>query len=112
MSAPFPANIWNGQSGSRTNASTIRRPDAADWERLITELAAVQSLLKTNFQTSSNAAAIVQSDSTTQGWLPPRMTTTQMNAIVSPPEGLVVYSTTDHTLHVFNGTAWKAVTIA
>ena len=39
------------------------------------------------------ASAILQSDSTTQGFLPPRMTTTQRNAISSPAEGLVVYST-------------------
>ena len=43
---------------------------------------------------SMNAAAKMQIDSTTQGFLPPRMTTAQRTAIVSPPVGLVVYDTT------------------
>ena len=60
---------------------------------------------------SPNAAANLQFDSTTQGWLPPRMTSTQRDAISSPPEGLVIYNTTTHTLNVHNGSAWKAVTI-
>lgn len=39
------------------------------------------------------ASAILQSDSTTQGFLPPRMTITQRNAIASPAEGLILYTT-------------------
>lgn len=58
-----------------------------------------------------NSVAQLQGDSTTKGWLPPRMTTTQRDAISSPPEGLTIYNTSTHTLNVYNGTAWKAVTI-
>jgi hypothetical protein len=50
---------------------------------------------------SVNAAAILQADSTTKGFLPPRMTTTQRDAISSPPAGLVIYNTTTSTLQVF-----------
>jgi hypothetical protein len=39
-------------------------------------------------------SAILQADSTAKGFLPPRMTTTDVNAIVSPADGLVVYNTT------------------
>lgn len=46
--------------------------------------------------------------STTQGLLPPRMTTTQRNAIVSPAEGLLVYDLTLHKLYGFDGTSWQA----
>lgn len=56
--------------------------------------------------TSISASALLQIDSTTQGFLPPRMTTTQRNAIASPAEGLVVYNTTTDTLDVYNGSAW------
>ena len=45
--------------------------------------------------------------STTQGFLPPRMTTTQINAIASPAEGLVVYNTTLHELCLYDGTGWR-----
>ena len=47
--------------------------------------------------------------STTKGLLPPRMTTTQRDAINSPAEGLVVFNTTDNALNVYNGSQWEAV---
>jgi hypothetical protein len=47
---------------------------------------------------------------TTTGFLPARMTTTQVNAISSPATGLVVYSTTLNKLAVYTGSAWETVT--
>ena len=58
--------------------------------------------------TSSAASAILQADSTTRGFLPPRMTTTEKNAIASPASGLVVYDTTLNALNFYNGTAWSS----
>ncbi|HEX8773269.1 MAG TPA: hypothetical protein VF735_06650 [Pyrinomonadaceae bacterium] len=58
--------------------------------------------------TTNDAAAKVQIDSTTQGFLPPRMTTTQRDAISSPPEGLQIYNTTTHQMNYYNGTTWVA----
>jgi hypothetical protein len=52
------------------------------------------------------ASAVLKIDSTTQGFLPPRMTTAQKNAIVSPVAGLVVYDTTLNLLQFYNGTIW------
>jgi hypothetical protein len=60
--------------------------------------------------TSVNASAQLQVDSTTKGFLPPRMTTTQKNAISSPATGLVVYDTTLNKLSVYTGAAWETVT--
>ena len=48
-------------------------------------------------------------NSTTQGFLPPRMTTAQKNAIVTPATGLIVYDTSLISLYQYNGTAWVAV---
>jgi hypothetical protein len=45
-------------------------------------------------------------ESITQGFLPPRMTLTQKNAIATPATGLVVYDTTLNRLGVYNGTSW------
>jgi hypothetical protein len=56
---------------------------------------------------SVNASARFQVDSTTQGVLPPRMTTTQKNAIASPAAGLIVYDTTSNKLCCYNGTTWN-----
>jgi hypothetical protein len=56
-----------------------------------------------------NASALIQMDSTTKGFLPPRMTTTQRNAIASPAAGLIVYDTTLNLPHFFNGTIWVSL---
>lgn len=56
------------------------------------------------------ASAKVQIDSTTQGFLPPRMTTTQKNAIATPASGLVVYDTTLGKLCVRGASAWETIT--
>jgi hypothetical protein len=55
----------------------------------------------------NNASARLQVDSTTQGFLPPRMTTTQKNAIASPAAGLVVYDSTTNKLCCYNGSTWN-----
>jgi hypothetical protein len=57
-----------------------------------------------------NASAQLQVDSTTQGFLPPRMTTTQKNAIATPAAGLVVYDTTLNKLCVRTAAAWETIT--
>ena len=60
--------------------------------------------------TSVSTSAILQADSTTQGFLPPRMTTTQKNAIGTPAQGLMVFDTTLVKLCVYSGTAWETIT--
>ncbi len=55
---------------------------------------------------SINASAKVQVDSTTQGFLPPRMTATQKLAIGTPAAGLMVYDTTLNQMSYYNGTLW------
>lgn len=52
-------------------------------------------------------STILQANSTTKGFLPPRMTTTQKNAIASPAAGLVVYDTTTNKHCGYNGTTWN-----
>ncbi len=56
--------------------------------------------------TSPNSTALLEVSSTTEGFLPPRMTETQRNAIVSPAEGLMVYNTTTKKPCYFNGIIW------
>jgi hypothetical protein len=58
---------------------------------------------------SPSASAILQADSTTRGFLPPRMTNAQKNAISSPAAGLVVYDNTDNYLSLYNGTNWQNI---
>jgi hypothetical protein len=60
--------------------------------------------------TSPVASAKVQIDSTTQGFLPPRMTNAQRTAIATPAVGLMVYCT-DATegLYIYKSTGWTFV---
>src|SRR5205823_13752692 len=63
-------------------------------------------------QTASlpNTCALLDLVSTTKGLLVPRMTAAQEALLCSgtPPEGLITYNTTTHTLDAYNGTAWGA----
>ncbi|KKN98406.1 hypothetical protein LCGC14_0144980 [marine sediment metagenome] len=53
------------------------------------------------------ASAICQMDSTTKGFLPPRMTPTQRDAIVSPATGLLVFNTTGNGYNFYTGANWR-----
>ena len=50
-----------------------------------------------------NDSAKLQIDSTTQGFLVPRMTTIQKTGIVNPASGLMVYDTTSNNLNIYTG---------
>ena len=56
--------------------------------------------------TTDVASSLLTMESTTKGFLPPRMTTTQKNAIATPATGLMVYDTTLNLISVYNGTIW------
>jgi hypothetical protein len=55
---------------------------------------------------SPERSAILDVTSRSKGFLPPRMTNTEMNAISSPAAGLVVYDVTNNKLTVYNGSTW------
>lgn len=59
---------------------------------------------------SLDASAIAELDSTTQGFLPPRMTTTQRDNISIPAEGLMIYNTTLDRYDYYNGSTWEEIT--
>lgn len=58
---------------------------------------------------AANSKAALDVVSTTKGFLPPRHTTTQRDAISSPTEGLTLYNSTTHYLGYYNATAWLEV---
>lgn len=68
--------------------------------------------LAINKNAAAATSSILELVSTTRGFLPPRMTTTQKNAITAPATGLVVYDTTLNKLAVYTSAAWEAVTSA
>ncbi len=68
-----------------------------------------QSVGINNDGSSPNSKAMLDVSSTTKGFLPPRMTTAQILAIETPPEGLMVYNTTLKILVFYNGTLWAGI---
>ena len=56
--------------------------------------------------TTPDASSIVDVESTTQGFLPPRLTTAQRDAIALPAEGLTIFNTTNGCLEFFNSSFW------
>jgi uncharacterized protein (TIGR02145 family) len=58
------------------------------------------------------ASAQLDVSSTTKGFLPPRMDSTQRNAIVSPAAGLIIYNTTISALQIYSGSTWYTASAA
>lgn len=54
-----------------------------------------------------DASAVFQLNSTTKGFVPPRMTTTQRQAIVSPTDGLMVFDTSTDSFWFYNANKWN-----
>lgn len=54
-------------------------------------------------------SAKLQVNSTTQGFLPPRLSLEQRTAVLNPANGLVIYNTTYNWLDCYNGANWYAV---
>jgi hypothetical protein len=67
--------------------------------------------LKVGDATAVNASAKVQIDSTTQGFLPPRMTTAQkVTLAATATAGLMIYDTNLNKLCVYTGAGWETIT--
>lgn len=59
-----------------------------------------------------NSKAILALESTVAGFLLPRMTTAQRDAITGPPQGLMIFNTTTDTLQVRTSAAWVDLSAA
>jgi hypothetical protein len=56
---------------------------------------------------SSVASAQLTVNSTTKGFMPPRMTTTQRDNIVGVAAGLIIYNSVTNKLQCYNGSTWN-----
>jgi len=61
-------------------------------------------------QQNADPSAALEIDSTAKGFLPPRMTTAQRDAITNPATGLFIYNTSTNQLNFYNGTSWEHIT--
>lgn len=95
--------------------NTVFAPTLSDgngvkaWAKITNTTAAVRFETTNLFADSGtiNASARVQIDSTTQGFLMPRMTEAQILAIATPANGLMVYNTTQLAPCFYDSTGWK-----
>ena len=104
-SATTVTSTYNSTTRNRityTNGSSFEFFEGAN-ERMRLAPASGNLLVGTTTDIASSKVTI---ESTTQGFLQPRMTTTQRNAITSPATGLQVYNTTTNTNDTYNGTSW------
>jgi hypothetical protein len=76
----------------------------------VTSASAMGSSLAVGTFSASVASAQMEIVSTTRGFLPPRMTTAEKNAIATPASGLIVYDTTLGKLCVRGASAWETIT--
>lgn len=53
--------------------------------------------------------AALDVNSTTSGFVPPRMTELQRDSISGPPAGSIIYNTDDNELNYYNGSSWKTL---
>lgn len=74
---------------------------------LISQLTAYMQVSINSDNSLPDPSAMLEIKTTERGFLPPRMTTDQMNSIPEPPDGLLVYNTTAGTLYWFDGSAWQ-----
>jgi uncharacterized protein (TIGR02145 family) len=73
----------------------------------VVSFAQIQQKLGSNPMTIS-PSAILELESTTKGFLLPRMTTTQRDAI-APVAGLTIYNTTINGLQIYDGLMWSTL---
>lgn len=59
--------------------------------------------------TTENTSAALQTDSTSRGWLPPRMTDAQVRAIATPAVGLTMYNTDLDCPVFYSSAGWRKI---
>jgi hypothetical protein len=121
--ASFPGIAWSGSShrfvlGLDGSVIGFRQENGAtNGIRIKFDIANGQAIFTNsttnNIDVSFTSSAALEVASTTKGFLLPRMTKTERDAISSPVAGLMIYQT-DNTpgLRVYNGTNWMKFTEA
>jgi hypothetical protein len=108
----------NGVYGAASGTMTFLTATDANFAYAFMQADNVHSVMDINsssvavaigLNASPAASAILDLQSTTQGFLPPRMTSVQRDAITSPATGLEIYNTDTNTLQDYNGASWSNV---
>jgi hypothetical protein len=94
--------LANGGTGSATqNFVDITTAQTVAGAKTFSSDLNVNGKVIVGASSAASTSAVLEASSTTQGFLPPRMTTAQRNTINSPADGLIVFNTTSNMLNVF-----------
>ncbi len=108
------AKPWetSGNAGTTAGTNFVGTTDAVDFVTKTnnTERMRITSAGAVAINTISPASsAILDVSSTTSGFLPPRMTTAQRNAITAPAAGLMIYNTTTGCIDYYSFSTWQTL---
>jgi hypothetical protein len=95
-----------GASSSVTASNTIQLGNASITDVKTSGVITASGL---GIGTTPNSSAVIDANSTTKGFLPPRMTSIQRDAIASPALGLIVFCnncSVKGQMQYYDGTAW------
>jgi len=102
-------SVASGANGGATRLEFLvnsgNNPTVTTNDRAMSIIHATKNILIGN-STTDVPSSILTMSSTTQGFLKPSMTTTQVNAITSPATGLELYDNTLNVNKFYNSTAW------
>ncbi len=97
-----------------TNSNRLQLSNGTNWINV--QDGSVITAIKTNANNgrgvvgigtkTPNRASVLHLQSTVKGFLLPRVTTAQRNAITSPAAGLTIYNTAQGRIETYNGTRW------
>jgi len=93
-------------NGSITGTSALTFAAGGSNENISIKPSGTGSVIVGAGTITPTSSAALDVNSTSQGFLPPRLTTTQRDAITSPVEGLTIWNKTNKQLEVYDGSYW------
>ena len=99
-----------GNAATATTVSAASQPAITNVGTLTS--ATVNGKAIIGASSAASTSAVLEANSTTQGFLPPRMTSTQRDLITSPAQGLIIYCTncgTNGEVEVYDGITWTNI---
>jgi hypothetical protein len=94
-------------NGSITGTSALTFAAGGTNENISIKPTGTGSVIVGTGTLTPTSSAALDVNSITQGFLPPRLTTTQRDAITTPVAGLTIWNMTNTQLEVYDGSYWK-----
>jgi len=93
-------------NGSITGTSALTFAAGGNNQNISIKPSGTGSVIVGTGTITPTSSAALDVNSTSQGFLPPRLTTTQRDAITGPVEGLTIWNKTNKQLEVYDGSYW------